>query len=179
MSHRGLLLTMTEPPAPMEEEFNAWYDDEHMGERLSIPGFRSARRGVADVPAGQGKYLATYELDSLAVLSSREYLKRFENQSPWSNRCLGKCVVFRRWAMEQVAPGAAEPHRAAHALLLVLSETPTQGLVLSEALEARHFTDPAGKPPHAALFDLATASLRSPPDFGPGRMARLYRAYAR
>ena len=30
MSHRGLLLTMTEPPGPMDEEFNAWYDDEHL-----------------------------------------------------------------------------------------------------------------------------------------------------
>ena len=28
--NRGLLLTMTEPPPAMEEEFNAWYDDEHM-----------------------------------------------------------------------------------------------------------------------------------------------------
>ena len=179
MIRHGLLLTMTEPPPAMEEEFNAWYDDEHLPERLSIKGFRSARRWVADVPAGQGKYLATYELDSAAVLSSPEYLPFLEKPTPWTKRCLGKTVVFRRWAMEQVAPGVAEPHRAAHALLLVLSETPTLGLVLSEALEARHFVDPAGKPPHAALFELASPSLRSPPDFGPGRLARLYRAYHR
>ena len=42
MSHRGLLLTMTEPPAPMEEEFNAWYDDEHLPERLGIARFEGA-----------------------------------------------------------------------------------------------------------------------------------------
>jgi len=77
MSRRGLLLTMTEPPPAMEEEFNAWYDDEHMAERLAIPGFRSARRWVADVAPGEGKYLATYELDSLAVLTSAAYLARF------------------------------------------------------------------------------------------------------
>jgi hypothetical protein len=52
--NRGLLLTMTEPPPQMEEEFNAWYDDEHLAERLAIPGFRSAKRWVADVPPGQG-----------------------------------------------------------------------------------------------------------------------------
>jgi hypothetical protein len=51
MSRRGLLLTMTEPPPAMEEEFNAWYDREHLPERLSIPGFRSARRWVADCDA--------------------------------------------------------------------------------------------------------------------------------
>ena len=48
MSRRGLLLTMTEPPAAMEEEFNAWYETEHLPERLAIPGFRSARRWVCE-----------------------------------------------------------------------------------------------------------------------------------
>ena len=62
MTNRGLLLTMTEPPPAMEEEFNAWYDTEHLAERLGIVGFRSARRWVADLPPGEGKYIATYEL---------------------------------------------------------------------------------------------------------------------
>ena len=46
----------------MEEEFNAWYDSEHLPERLAIPGFRSARRWVCN-----GTYLGTYELDSAGV----------------------------------------------------------------------------------------------------------------
>ena len=50
---RGLLLTMTEPPAAMEEEFNAWYETEHLPERLAIAGFRSARRWVAPVAPGE------------------------------------------------------------------------------------------------------------------------------
>src|SRR5262245_37628186 len=111
---RGLLLTMTEPPPAMEEEFNAWYDLEHLPERLSIRGFRSARRWVADRERREGthlaKYLATYELDSLAVLSSREYLSYFEKPTPWSKRCLDACVVFKRWACEQL--GDADPHPA-------------------------------------------------------------------
>jgi hypothetical protein len=118
MNQRGLLLTMTEPPPAMEEEFNAWYDDEHMAERLAIPGFRSAQRWVADLPRGEGKYLATYELDSLSVLTSAAYLARFQNQTPWSKRCLGKAVVFKRWACEQMAPGTADPHSAAMAILI-------------------------------------------------------------
>ena len=44
--NRGLLLTMTEPPRGMEEEFNAWYDEEHLPERLSIAGFRSRASGT-------------------------------------------------------------------------------------------------------------------------------------
>jgi hypothetical protein len=137
MTRRGLLLTLTEPPAAMEEEFNAWYDDEHLAERLAIPGFRSALRWVAAVPPGTGKYLATYELDSLAVLTSPAYLQRFENPSPWSKRCLGKCVVFKRWACEQVEPGRAEPHPAARGLLV--------NREVAGALQRRRFVATSGE----------------------------------
>jgi hypothetical protein len=152
--NRGLLLTMTEPPPAMEAEFNAWYDDEHMGERLAIPGFRSARRWVADLAPGEGKYLATYELDSLAVLTSPAYLARFNNQSPWSRRCLAACVHFRRWACEQVEPGDADPHPAARALLLSLGQS-SEAVKAPGILQLRRFFDPQGKPPHAALYELA------------------------
>jgi len=168
MKH-GLLLTMTEPPPHREDEFNAWYDDEHMGERLSIAGFRSARRWVADLEPGAGKYLATYELDSLAVLSSPAYLARLNNPTPWSKRCLGACVLFRRWACEQVDPGNAPPVHAAQALLLALGDAPAAGRVPG-ALQGRRFFDPAGKPPHAAIHELAA------PTPAPAGL-RLYRAY--
>lgn len=137
MTRLGLLLTLTEPPAAMEEEFNAWYDEEHLAERLAIPGFRSATRWVADVPPGAGKYLATYELDSLGVLASPAYLKRFQNQTPWSRRCLGKTVVFKRCACEQVEPGAADPHPRARAVLLN-NET-------GNALQVRRFVSEDGE----------------------------------
>ena len=113
---RGLLLAMMEPPPAMEEEFNAWYDLEHLPERLSIPGFRSARRWVAQRAPGEGKYFATYELDSLAVLTSPAYLARFEKPTPWSKRCLDSCVIFKRWACEQL--GDADPHPVAQALIV-------------------------------------------------------------
>jgi len=174
MTRRGLLLTMTEPPPDMEEEFNAWYDSEHMQERLSIPGFRSARRWVADCQPGEGKYLATYELDSAAVLTSEKYLSYFNNQTPWSKRCLARTVVFRRWAMEQTAPGAADPLPAARALVLACSDAPTGALALGAALQTRHFVDPAGKPPYVALFELAQPAAGALPA---ARLARVYRAY--
>ena len=168
MNH-GLLLTMTEPPAHMEEEFNAWYDEEHLPERLSIPGFRSARRWVADVAPGEGKYLATYELDSPDVLTSPAYLERLNNPTPWSKRCLGACVAFRRWACEQKMPGAAGPHPQAAAVLLALGEMPQEREV-REAVQARQFLDPQGAPPWATLYE-----LRAPVPAPAG--LRLYRAY--
>ena len=151
MANRGLLLTMTEPPPAMEEEFNAWYDDEHMAERLAIPGFRSARRWVTDCAPGGGKYLATYELDSLRVLESPAYLARFQNQTPWSRRCLAKAVVFKRWACEQ--DGSADPHPGAKAVVLAFDN---QALSLPGTLQIRKFTASTGE--KITLYELAEMS---------------------
>jgi hypothetical protein len=175
--NRGLLLTMTEPPAQMEEEFNAWYDTEHLAERLAITGFRSARRWVADVAAGEGKYLATYELDAPGVLQSAEYLARFEGATPWTRRCLAKCVVFKRWACEQIEPGAADPHPMAKALLLVAGDT-AEPLALPGALQIRRFVASAGSPRHIALAELEWEGTRNLPAAPADGYARLYRAYA-
>jgi len=155
MTRRGLLLTITEPPPAMEEEFNAWYDDEHLPERLSIPGFLSARRWERDGRPGDGKYLATYELESAAVLNSPQYLARFQQPTPWTRRCLGKTVVFRRWACEQTEPGAAEPDRAAKALILVLGSSPPSLPAAAGALQSRRFVASEGEPAHVALVELA------------------------
>ena len=176
MTRRGLLLTMTEPPPAMEEEFNAWYDTEHMAERLAIPGFRSARRWVADTKLGEGKYLATYELDSPGVLLSPEYLARFEGATPWTRRCLDKAVVFRRWACEQTEPGGADPHPAAKALVLVCSDAPMPLLAVSSALQIRHFVASAGNPRHVTLVELAEGT-RNIPELRSASLVRLYRAY--
>jgi hypothetical protein len=177
MTRRGLLLTMTEPPVAMEEEFNAWYDTEHLAERLAITGFRSARRWVADCRSGEGKYLATYELDSPEVLQSGEYLARFANATPWTRRCLEKTRVFRRWACEQIEPGEGEPQPLARALLLIARDQPFEAAAIPGALQARRFIAHAGTPAHMALIEFAwrePAALPTPP---PGALARLYRAY--
>jgi hypothetical protein len=174
--NRGLLLTMTEPPPPMEEEFNAWYDTEHLAERLAIAGFRSARRWVADLAPGEGKYLATYELDAPGVLQSPDYLARFEGATPWTRRCLAKCVIFKRWACEQAGPGPADPHPLAKALLLVAADAPVE-LALPAALQTRRFVASAGSPRHIALVELAWDGARNLPAAQPSGLVRLYRAY--
>ena len=171
----GLLLTMTEPPPQMEEEFNAWYDSEHLPERLSIPGFASARRWVdPQAPLGSGKYLATYELDSPQILQTPEYLAHVgEHFTPWSRRCLSRCLLFRRWACAQIFPGDAAPSTEASALFLACGDVPaeheseftrwydTEHLPLLCAvpgvLRVRRFLAAEGEPRYIALYDLADA----------------------
>jgi hypothetical protein len=146
---RGLLFTLTEPPPAMDEEFNAWYDSEHLPERLAIPGFRSARRWVCN-----GTYLATYELDSPEVLQSKPYLEKFRNQTPWSRRCLGKCLTFKRWACEQMEPGNADPHPAAAGLIVTTKPTDVQAV-----LQLRRFAADSGESIH--LYEVSDLRQQS------------------
>jgi hypothetical protein len=40
----GLLMVWADVPADKEEEFNRWYNEEHLQERLAVPGFLSGAR---------------------------------------------------------------------------------------------------------------------------------------
>lgn len=178
---KGLLAVMAEPAPPDEEEFNAWYDTEHVPERLSIPGFISARRWVSQNPsdAGQGKYFATYELESVDVLATPGYVAHIgEHFSPWSKRVLTRCIVFRRWACEQLDPGDAPPE-VGEALYVASGDAPEEHRdelvrwyreehlpMLRRApgvLGARLFVAHEGSPRYVALYDLAHSGATSTP----------------
>lgn len=78
----GLLLVMMDPEPGFDGRLNRWYAEEHLAERMSIPGFLSGRRFVA-LEGGKPKYVAMYELTSPAVLQSEEYLA-LGDPSPWT-----------------------------------------------------------------------------------------------
>jgi len=81
---RGLFLVWADVPADMEEDFNRWYDEEHLAELLAIPGVLSAARYVAI--SGSPKYLAAYELDNPEVRETPEYGKHLIKPTEWSQR---------------------------------------------------------------------------------------------
>ena len=103
---RGLLLAAMTPPPALEEEFNEWYDTEHVPERLRVPGLDTARRFVA--VAGWPRYLALYDLDSPGVLDGAAYLAvAGTNFSPWTRRIFPRMLGRYRAAAEQIHPGRA------------------------------------------------------------------------
>ena len=80
----GLLMVWADIPGETEEEFNRWYNEEHLGNLLSTPGVLDAARYMA--VSGGPKYLACYELESLAVMESEEFREHIENPTEWSKR---------------------------------------------------------------------------------------------
>ena len=81
----GLLLFMTDIDPALEGEFNRWYEEEHLGERIAIPGFITTRRFQA--VESNPKYLAIYDLESPDVLRSPNYLRMIgAGKTPWTRR---------------------------------------------------------------------------------------------
>lgn len=99
----GFLLVMMQPPSAFEEEFNAWYDTEHLPERLAVPGFRTAIRFVC--LDGHPRYLAMYDMDDRAVLDSDAYMAVSADRfSPWTRRVTSRVLVHRT-SGHQLYPG--------------------------------------------------------------------------
>jgi len=100
----ALLIIWCEVPEDREEEFNRWYNEEHLPERLSAPGFLSAARYEAVVR--EPKHLAVYELENLAAMESPEYLKLRQNPTEWSKRMSPEVIgtAFIRNVCEMIYP---------------------------------------------------------------------------
>lgn len=80
----GLLMVWADVPADKEKEFNRWYNEEHLAERLAVPGFLSAARYEA--VKGGPKHLAVYELESPGVLDSAAYQRVQAQPTEWTRR---------------------------------------------------------------------------------------------
>ncbi|MBU4609829.1 hypothetical protein IMZ29_04490 [Achromobacter sp. GG226] len=79
----GELFIWTDIDPAHEDDFNQWYDREHMAERAGIAGFRWARRYRTS--QGERRYLALYRTETMHVFQSAPYRKAFEQQTAWSN----------------------------------------------------------------------------------------------
>ena len=115
----GLLVAGFDFSPAAEDEFNDWYDTEHIPERQRVKGFLNCERWVgAENPKIS---IATYDLASLEVLQTPQYRAiAGANLSPWSKRVTGKCGRICRFEAEQAFPGnLAAPTTGAAAMLFI------------------------------------------------------------
>ena len=177
MANYGLLYAAMTPPDDLEAEFNAWYDTEHIPERLSAPGFLGARRWVAR--QAETKYLALYDLESPAALETEAYRKMSgDYNTEWTRRITSQVSSFTRRVYEQIWPGQAQALPDAGALLAVAIE-PEPGyedelnawyaeehigrlLKVPGFRQARRFRAIEGSPKYLALYDLESLDALKP-----------------
>lgn len=97
----GLLLVMIDVEPAHEEDFNRWYDEEHLPERLQCKGFVSARRFLS--VEGEPKYLAIYEMEDVEVLDQEAYLQLLP-PSEWMQRLTPHFTQFVRNVYRDITP---------------------------------------------------------------------------
>ncbi|WP_186063418.1 DUF4286 family protein [Burkholderia gladioli] len=152
----GQLCIWTDTDPRTEDDFNAWYDREHMQERVAIPGFSHARRFLASDGATR-RYLALYETVSLEVFRGEAYRQAFAQQTEWSLRSFERMRDNQRRVGELAfAAGAGEGGRLA---LFVAAPAALAGAAWREAASAAAQATPGV---HAVRVFATDASLSAP-----------------
>jgi hypothetical protein len=177
---KGLLIAAMDFSHVSEDEFNDWYDLEHIPERQRVPGFLTLQRWIG---ADNDRHsVAIYDLESLAVLQSPAYRAiGGENLSPWSKRVTAKCQrLMPRFEGEQILPGdATAPQGAGGLLLVAMTPAPAHETEFNAWYDTEHVPALArvagvlsarrfradGHPKYVALYHLTSPEVVSGPDW--------------
>jgi hypothetical protein len=87
----GVLAIWNDCRAGREAEFEAWFQGEHLQERLAVPGFLFGRRHQA-ISGGSG-YFNFYLTESPAVLTSAPYLERLDHPTPMTRTIMSEIFI--------------------------------------------------------------------------------------
>ena len=111
-----IMVVMMDVDPEHEEEFNKWYNDEHLPERLEIPGYVSARRFKLEEGQGVLKYLCIWELADPSSLQSPKYQAQNARPSELRDRAHAHIRQRMRGLYKQIYPlvGAFEDHSGVH-----------------------------------------------------------------
>ena len=94
----GTLIAAMNMAQVAADEFDDWYDTEHLPERQRVPGFLVCQRWIG---AEDGKIsVATYDLDTVEVLKSLRPPRSVppaHGRRPYRRRRSASCPCRRRW----------------------------------------------------------------------------------
>ena len=91
MTGTGVLAVWNNRVKESEDNYEKWYQTEHLPERLAVPGFVRGRRYQAVV--GDLEFFTWYEVASPAVLRSDPYKKCLANPTPWTQEMMSGIFV--------------------------------------------------------------------------------------
>jgi hypothetical protein len=88
MTAHGILAMWHDCEVGHEEEYEVWYQTEHLFERLGVPGFLFGRRHEA--VSGSPRYFNYYVTATPDVLTSEPYLARLNEPTPLTRSVMAK-----------------------------------------------------------------------------------------
>ncbi len=127
----GILAIFNDCSAGREAEFEAWFQGEHLQERLAVPGFLFGRRHKS--LSGAPGYFNFYLVETPDVLTSKPYLERLDNPTPMTRTIMSEVFVNmnRTVCRRTVRRGS---FRGAFAVLARFNQKPDEAM-LSGVLE--------------------------------------------
>ncbi|KAI1788035.1 hypothetical protein LXA43DRAFT_670343 [Ganoderma leucocontextum] len=94
----GLLFVYSEPGSAVSaEQFNDWYDNEHVPLRIRIPGFHSWSRWIS-TDGKQPSYLAIYDIDSTSTVNEPPYSSLADTRSDREKNIIDRVALLDRRA---------------------------------------------------------------------------------
>ena len=110
-------------------EFEAWFQGEHLLERLAVPGFLFGRRHQAI--SGANRYFNFYLTESPAVLTSKAYLDRLDHPTPMTRMIMSEVFInMNRTVCRRALRRGA--FRGGYAVTVRFSETPNEAALNAE-----------------------------------------------
>lgn len=116
---------------------NDWWTNEHLAERLRLPGFNRARRYYSSSRKDDGshhstKYLALYDVTSIHDLASPEYMHALNNPTAYTEKCLPLLANLDRsacWKVFEMGFRPSSAHVSGNWLMLWSFEVTSPTLV--------------------------------------------------
>jgi hypothetical protein len=181
----GLLVIWTDIEAKYEAEFNDWYNQEHIPQLLTVPGFQSGRRYQA--AEGTPKYLAIYELADENALQSDAFRAVREQPTAWTKKITPHFQNTQRGIFRRIFSHGTAPARDAEFVLTVRLNTPAEhdkefndwynedhipALVSVPGVYcARRYTAVEGDPKYLAVYEMRDGAATKSAEW---EKARLY-----
>ena len=188
---RGLFMVFTDIPPEYEEEFNRWYDEEHIPERLAIPGILDAARYVA--VRGGPKYLACYEIAGPETRISDAWQDKLNNPTEWTRRISGDVIgtyyvhlLYRLIYPSDVPEETAQAGMAPVLLVGRMSVPPELEAQFNEAynterlpacygvpgyIRGRRFEAVLGEPKYTTIHEMESLQVVETPEWAAWRTA--------
>jgi hypothetical protein len=121
---KGLLAIWGNIDPDYQLEFLQWHNCQHMGERVTIPGFHVGHRYRA--LGDERDFFMVYETDTADVMKSEPYLHSQNNPTPWTRESIRHFSDALRTIYSLVASEGQQPATDASYVLLVRSNPPNE-----------------------------------------------------
>ena len=91
MSGKGVLAIWNDCVQSEENNYKNWYQNEHLPERLGVPGFIRGRRYQSLVSSP--RFFTWHEVASPSTLTSESYMARLSNPTPWTQEIMANVFL--------------------------------------------------------------------------------------